>query len=133
MGDPLEVARRLVDAVCGRQADSTLEEAEERYVAASVADWVLEQSEQGALPDVDDVARHAIATIVAEVLASELGEALRERPDEVGDVAEDELVDAARVLAGRAELRSSGATADELSRAIEDGIEKLRAIYEGGS
>ena len=131
--DPIEVTRRIVDAVCGQQADGTLEEAEERYVAASVADWVLEQSESGELPDVDDVARYAIATIVTEVLSSELGEALRDRPDEVADVAEDELRDAAMVLARQAELNTSGPTADELTRAIEEGIEKLREIYGGGS
>ena len=133
LDDPLEVTRRIVDAVCGQQADGTLEEAEERYVAASVADWVLEQSEGGELPDVDDVARYAIATIVTEVLSSELGAALRDQPDQVADVAEDELRDAATVLARQAELSTSGPTADELTRAIEEGIEKLREIYGGGS
>ena len=133
LDDPFEVTRRIVDAVCGQQADSKLEEAEERYVAASVADWVLEQSEDGELPDVDDVARYAIATIVTEVLSSELGEALRDRPDEVADVAEDELRDAAMVLARQAELSTSGPTEDELTRAIEEGLEKLRLIYGDGS
>lgn len=133
LDDPFEVIRRIVDAVCGQQADSSLEAAEERYVAASVADWVLEQSEDGELPDVDDVARYAIATIVTEVLSSELGEALRDRPDEVTDVAEDELRDAAMVLARRTELSSTGPTEDELATAIEEGLEKLRSIYGGGS
>ena len=133
LDDPFEVTRRIVDAVCGQQADSSLEEAEERYVAASVADWVLEQSEDGELPDVDEVARYAIATIVTEVLSSELGEALRDRPDEVADVAEDELRDAAMVLARQTELSSSGPTEDELTRAIEAGLEKLRSIYGGES
>lgn len=129
LNDPFEVTRRIVNAVCGRHADGRLEEAEERYVAASVADWVLEESADGELPDVDDVARYTIATIVAEVLASELGAALRDRPQEVADVAEDELRDAARVLAERAELSASGPTEDELTRAIEDGINKLQQIY----
>ena len=133
LNDPFEVTRRIVDAVCGQRADGRLEEAEERYVAASVADWVLEQSEDGDLPDVDDVARYAIATIVTEVLSSELGEALREQPDEVADVAEDELREAATVLARRTGLSASGPTEDELTRAIEEGIEKLRRIYGGGS
>lgn len=133
LNDPLEVTRRIVGAVCGQQSDGRLEEAEERYVAASVADWVLEQSEGEELPDVDDVARYAIATIVTEVLSSELGEALRDQPDEVADVAEDELRDAATVLAGQTELSASGPTEDELTRAIEEGIEKLRGIYGGGS
>ena len=129
LNDPFEVARRIVDAVCGQQADGRLEGDEERYVAASVADWVLEQGEDGELPDVDDVARYAIATIVTEVLSSELGEALRDRHDDVADLAEDELRDAAWVLAGKAELTTSGPTADELTSAIDGGIEKLRKIY----
>ena len=133
LNDPFEVTRRIVDAVCGQQADSRLEEAEERYVAASVADWVLEQAEDGELPDADDVARFALATIVTEILSSELGEAMRDRPDEVADVAEGELRDAAWVLAGQAELSSSGPTADELTSAIKEGVQKLREIYGGGS
>ena len=132
LNDPFEVTRRIVDAVCGQRADGRLEEAEERYVAASVADWVLEQNEDGDLPDVDDVARYAIATIVTEVLSSELGEALREQPDEVADVAEDELREAAMVLARQTDLSASGPTEDELTRAIEEGIEKLRPIYGDG-
>ena len=133
LDDPFEVTRRIVNAVCGQQADGRLEEAEERYVAASVVDWVLEQSEDGELPDADDVARYAIAAIVAEVLSSELGKALRDRPDEVADVAEDELREAAAVLARQTVLTTSGPTEDELTRAIEEGIEKLRPIYGGGS
>lgn len=131
--DPIEVTRRIVDAVCDQQAPGTLEEAEERYVAASVADWVLEQGKGGELPDVDDVARYAIATICVEVLSSEIGEALRNRPDSVADVADDELREAATVLAGQAELSASGPTADELIRAIQEGVDKLRQIYGGGS
>lgn len=133
LNDPFEVTRRIVNAVCGQQADGRLEEAEERYVAASVADWVLEESGDGELPDVEDVARYAIATIVAEAFSSELGEALRNRPEEVADVAEDELRDAAMVLAEQAELSASGPTENELTMAIEDGIEKLRQIYGGAS
>ena len=129
LDDPLEVTRRIVDAVCGQQNDSTLEEAEERYVAALVADWVLTQVEEGDLPDADDVARFAIATIITEILSSELGQAIHDRPDQVADVAEEELRNAAWVLAGQADLSSSGPTAAELTSAIEDGVEKLREIY----
>ena len=133
LDDPIEVTRRIVDAVCGHQTNGTLEETEERYVAASVADWLLEQIEGGELPDVDDVARYAIAAIVTEVLSSELGAALRDQPDMFADVPEDELWDAATVLARQAELNALGPTVDELTRAIEEGIEKLREIYGGGS
>ena len=115
--------------MCDQQTGSTLEEAEERYVAAMVVDWVLAQGQHGDLPDADDVARFTIATIIAEVLSSELGEAMHDRPDEVARVADEELRNAAWVLAGQANLSSSGATAEELSSAIQDGVEKLREIY----
>ena len=133
LDDPFEVTHRIVEAVCGQQTNGTLEESEERYVAASVADWLLEQSEGAELPDVDDIARYAIAAIVTEVLSSELSAALRDQPDKVADVSEAELRDAATVLARQAELNASGPTVDELTRAIEEGLEKLREIYGGGS
>lgn len=132
LDDPFEVTRQIVGAVCGPLASSTLEDAEERYVAAAVADYVLTQSADGSPPDLDDVARYAIATIMTEVLSSELGAALNERPDEVVAVAESELREAAKVLASQATLSATGPTEDELSAAIESGIETLRVIY-GGS
>lgn len=126
------MTRQIVGAVCGPRASSTLEDAEERYVAAVVAEYVLTQSADGSPPDLDDVARYAIATIITEVLSSELGAALNERPDEVVAVAESELRDAANALASQATLTATGPTEDELSTAIESGIETLRVIY-GGS
>jgi hypothetical protein len=131
LNDPFEVTRQIVEAVCGQRATSTLEDAEERYVAAAVADYVLSQSQDGSLPEIDDVARYAIATIIIEVISSELGEALRERPDDVATVAESELRDAATVLASQATLSATGPTEAELSAAIESGIETLRTIYAG--
>ena len=132
LDDPIEVTRRIVDAVCGHQANGALEVSEERYVAASVADWLLAESEHGELPDVDDIARYAMAAIVTEVLSSEIGAILHDQPEMVADP-EEELRDAAMVLAGQAEFSASGPTAEELTKAIEEGIEKLREIYGGPS
>ncbi len=117
LGDPFEVTRQIVGAVCGPRASSTLEDAEERYVAAAVADYVLAQSVEGSPPDLDDVARYAIAAIMTEVLSSELGAALNERPDQVIAVAESELREAAKVLASQATLTATGPTENELSAA----------------
>ena len=126
------MTRRIVDAVCGHQTNGTLEESEEQWVAVSVADWLLTQSERGEVPDLDDIARYAIAAIVTEVLSSELGAVLGDHPEMVADV-EEELRDAAMVLANQAELSASGPTVEELTTAIEEGIETLREIYGGGS
>lgn len=127
--DPIEVTRQIVGAACGELASGTLEDHEERYVAASVAEWVLEQAENGATPTPEEIVRHSIATVVAEVLATEISSALIERPDEVAAVAEDELFAAAEVLADKVELSVTGATDAELSKAIEDGIETMKRIY----
>lgn len=129
LGDPIEVTRRIVEAACGPLANGTLEEHEERYVAASVAEWVLEEAEGGSPPTPEEIARHSIAAVVAEVLATEINEALNQRPEEVAAVAEAELVEAAEVLASKVELSVNGATEAELSKAIEEGIETLKQIY----
>ena len=131
LGDPIEVTRRIVGAVCGERSTSTLEESEERYVAANVAEWVLNEAESGVPPDVDEIARHAIATILAELISSELGAALADRPNEIAAVAEDELRDAAGVIASKATLSVAGASESELVSAIEAGIDTLRDIYGG--
>ncbi len=129
LGDPIEVTRRIVEAACGPLANGTLEDHEERYVAASVAEWVLEQAESGSPPTPEEIARHSIAAVVAEVLATEMNEALNERPDEIAAVAEAELFEAAEILANKVELSVNGATEADLSRAIEEGIETLKQIY----
>jgi hypothetical protein len=129
LGDPIEVTRRIVEAACGPLANGTLEEHEERYVAASVAEWVLEQADGGSPPTPEEIARHSIATVVAEVLATEMNKALNERPDEVAALAEAELFEAAEVLASKVELSVNGATEAELSTAIEEGIHTLEQIY----
>lgn len=129
LDDPIEVTRRIVDAVCGERADNTLESEEERYVAAAIADWILIESQDGALLELEEISRYAISTIMAEVLSSELAVALRDRPDDVRTVAEDELRDAASVLADQADLSPTGPTASEFQAAIDGGIEVLRTIY----
>lgn len=127
--DPIEVTRRIVETACGPRSSSTLEEHEERYVAARVAEWVLEGTQDGATPTPEEITRYAIATIIAEVIASEIGEALKQWPEKVEVIADSELRDAAEVLASKAELSVTGASEAELAKAIEDGINTLREIY----
>lgn len=133
LADPIEVIQRIVDAACGQLSGGSLEGHEERYVAASVAEWVLEQAEADSVPSPEEIVRHAVAVIVAEVVATEITESLHDQPDAVAAVAESELVEAAEILAGKAELLGNGAMPEELSTAIEEGIETLRQIYGGGA
>jgi hypothetical protein len=128
--DPLELISRIVEAACGSQ-DSTIEDHEQRMVAAEVAEWVIKQSEQGETPDPQDITRKSIAIVIAEVITSETGEMLRkgERPEWATELAEGQIYEAAEALADKAELSINGATASQFSKAIESGIETLRKIY----
>ncbi|MHB8689139.1 MAG: hypothetical protein ACYDB4_18425 [Candidatus Dormibacteraceae bacterium] len=128
--DPLELIRRIVDIACGSRADGTIEDHEERYVAAEVAQWVLDRSEGGTLPTPEETVRQTIAIVIAEALETEIGAVLRngDRPDWAAEAAETDIRAASEVLARKAELTITGATEAEFARAIEDGIETLRRI-----
>jgi hypothetical protein len=127
LNDPLAVACRIVDVACDLP-NSTIEDGEERWVAADVAEWVLQQAEAGAPPTPEEITRHAIGTIIAEVISTEMGEVLRQRAQNSYDI-ELELRESAQILADKADLSVTGASAAELASAIEGGIEALRAIY----
>jgi hypothetical protein len=129
--DPIDVTRQIVSAVCGPLPDGTFEDEEERRVAAEVAQWVLEADEGGAPPDPTEIVREAIATIIFEAATTETAAALRDadRPVAMTLETERQMRNAARVLAQRAELSETGPLPAELERAIENGIETLRAIW----
>ena len=129
--DPLEVSCRIVEAACGPISESTIDHDEQRWVAAKIAEWVLEEYEAGRPPQPDEIARKAIAFTIFEAIASEAGELVNgtDRQDWARDWYEQEILDAAEVLSQRAELSVDGVTNAEFARAIEDGIETLRQIY----
>ena len=131
LDDPLDVSRRIVEAACGPISESTIDHDEQRWVAAKIAEWVLEEHEAGSLPEPDEIARKAIAFIIFEAIASEAGELITgaDRPDWTIDWSEEELREATEVLSRRAELSVDGVTNAEFAKAIEDGIETLREIY----
>jgi uncharacterized heparinase superfamily protein len=128
LGDQYEIARRIAYAACER-ADSTIEDHEQRLVAADVAEWVLTQD--GAPPTPEEIVRHAIGQIIADAILSETGEIINN--SDHADVAEAEVRDVAEALAARAELSVNGVSETQFTQAIEQGIETLRAIYEGAS
>ena len=131
LDDPLDVSRRIVEAACGPISESTIDHDEQRWVAAKIAEWVLEEQEAGSLPQPDEIARKAIAFIIFEAIASEAGELINggDRPDWTIDWSEQELREATEVLSRRAEISVDGVTNAEFAKAIEDGIETLREIY----
>jgi hypothetical protein len=128
LGNPLEVVRRIVDAACGPMR-STIEDAEERYVAAGITDWVVAQAET---PSPEEIARKTIALIIEEVALDETGDAVRRNEfTNAGELTEQEIADIAEVVAERAELSINGVTDAEFAQAIEEGIETLRRIRGG--
>ena len=131
IGDRIEVVRAIVSAAFESQPpDSSIPDHEQRLVAADVADWVIAESEAGHTPVPEDIVRRTIAGIIAQVILVETGDVTSSHP--AGAMTEDDIVEAAEVLAGQAELSVEGATETEFAQAIEDGIETLRAIREAG-
>lgn len=129
LGDEFEVLRRIVDMACAAP-DSTIEDHEQRLVAAEVGEWVLGQERDGNPPTPEEIVRQTIATIIAETLLVETGD-LVNRHDQA-DIAESDIRDAAEAMATQATLSVDGATEDEISQAVEAGLETIRQIV-GGS
>lgn len=128
LGDDFEVLRRIVEAAC-TTADSTIEDHEQRLIAAEIAEWVLDRDTDGTAPSPEETVRHAIATIIAVTLLTEAGDLIN-NSDNAG-VAECDIRDAAEALADRASLSVNGVTDAELSTAIEQGLDTLRTIVLG--
>lgn len=131
LNDPLEVSCRIVEVACGPRSEGTIDHDEQRWVAAEIAEWVLEEQEADGLPQPDEIARKAIAFIIFEAIASEVGELINgsNRPEWTISSSEEELRDAAEVLSQQTNLSIDGVTNSEFAKAIEDGIETLREIY----
>lgn len=130
LGDQFEVLRRIVDMACST-SDSTIEDHEQRLVAAEVAEWVLDLEGGGYIPTPEEIVRQTIALIIAETLLSESGNLLNSSDNAV--MAEQEIRDVAEALANQTQLSVDGATEDEITQAIESGIETLRSICGGSS
>jgi hypothetical protein len=129
LGDDFEVLRRIVDSACAAP-DSTIEDHEQRLVAAEVAEWVLAQEREGTELPPEQIVRQAIATIIAVTLLVETGELIN--MSNHADLVEREIRDAAEALAAQATLSAEGASEAELSQAVESGLETIRAIVKGG-
>lgn len=130
-GDSITISQRIVQVACGASSDGTIEDDERREVAARVTLWVLEENETGAPPNPDEIARYALAEILFEAMAVEGGALLRDgkRPAWVTREGERQMRETANVLAQQANLSPQGASIAELERALEDGLETLRAIW----
>jgi uncharacterized protein YciI len=128
LDDPLEITSRIVAAACGPN-ESTIEDIEQRYVAAQVVEWVFAAGPT-AMPTPEEIVRKTISLIILETLETETGEMLRngQRPAWASEIAENEMREAAEAIAQRAPLSVDGVSDAEFAAAIENGIEALRQI-----
>ncbi len=101
-------------------------------VAAELAQWALEENADGPAPQPEEIVREAITLILFEAATTETAAELRngKRPPWATKEGERQMRECAEALAENAELSPHGPTVEEFQRAIEQGIETLRGIWE---
>jgi hypothetical protein len=133
--DVADVARQIMMAACGPLPDGTIEDEEQRVVAAQVAQYVLETGANGGPPAPEEIVRETIAVIIFEAVSNETAAMLHngEHPAWATAEAEQLMRETAQALALRARLSPDGLTPAEFSEAIAQGIETMREIWGNGS
>ncbi|MCL2489467.1 MAG: hypothetical protein FWF36_01880 [Propionibacteriaceae bacterium] len=126
--DPLAVGVKIVEAACGAISDGTIEDAEDREIVAEVVAWIIQQP-GGVQPD--EAVRKTIEQIIARTVLTEVSASIYDKavPFDRRRALEQSILDTAAELAAQARLTSTGATAQEIGKAIEDGIRDLGRIY----
>lgn len=132
LDDRVAVGIRIVEAAFDSRADSTIEDDESREIVAKVVEWILE-SPVDQTPTPDEIVRHSIELIIADVTLTEVGDLIRaESSRERRAEAEQEIRDAATVYASQVTLNATGPTEQEIAAAIEGGIHELGRIFGAG-
>ena len=115
----------------GTQADSTVADDESRETVAEIVEWILE-APADQTPTPDDIVRRSIELIITNATLTEVGDRIRaESSREKRRAAEQEVRDAAEVYASQVTLTNTGASEDEIAKAIEGGIRELGQIFGG--
>jgi len=129
--DVADVARQIMVAACGPLPDGTIEEEEQRVVAAQVAQYVLEASVDGAVPAPEEIVRETIACIIFEAISTETAAKVNngERSPWTTAEAERQLREATEAWAFRVDLSPGGVTPAEFEKAIAGGIETMHTIW----
>lgn len=127
--DRVAVGTKIVEAAFDSRADSTIADDESREIVAKVVEWILE-SPVDQPPTPDEIVRHSIELIIADVTLTEVGDTIRAEPSrERRAEAEQEIRDAATVYASQVTLNATGPTEQEIAAAIEGGIHELGRIF----
>jgi hypothetical protein len=132
--DTADVARQIMVAACGPLPDGTIEEDEQRIVAAQVALYVLEANANVGSPTPEEIVRETIAWIIFEAVSSETAAMLHNGERSARATVEDErqMRETAQALALRVRLPPDGPTPTDFSEAIAQGIETMHAIWGNG-
>jgi len=129
LGNPLEVGKRILDATFDTQPDSSIEDSESWMIVADLTSWILESPEDQ-LPAPDDIVRRSLELMITRTALTEVGDTIRQEKNPAKRrEAENEVGRIAKVYASQATLSGTGATSAEISTAITDSVEQLKAIY----
>jgi hypothetical protein len=128
--DPVAIGIKIVEAAFDAQADSTIADAEERDIVAEVVAWILEQPADHP-PTPEDVVRKSIETTIAETALTEVSATVYAKnvSFEKRRSVERQIRDVAAEYAQQATLSPTGATEQEMSQAIENGIRDIGKIF----
>jgi DNA gyrase/topoisomerase IV subunit B len=130
LGDPIAIGIKIVEAAFESQADSTVADAEERDIVAGVVEWILEQPGEHP-PTPEEVVRKSIETTIAETALTEVSATVYAKAASADKrrSLERQIRDVAAEYAAQATLSPTGATEQEMSRAIEGGIRDIGKIF----
>ena len=128
-----DVVHQIAQKACEDLPPGTIDTAEQMEVVGRLAEWLVESDIAGAQVSLGQIAEAAVALILAEAYLVETSSTLNTKGMTGAQRAEleDGVRQAAEELAAHANLTPAGPSPDEFTRAIEDGLEYLRAIYEG--
>jgi len=130
LGNPVAIGIKIIETAFEAQADSTLADAEERDIVATVVAWILEQPSDHP-PTPEDVVRKSIETTIAETALTEVSATVyaKEATFDKRRSLERQIRDVAAEYAAQATLNPSGATEQQMAQAIENGIRDIGQIF----
>ncbi|QXT64205.1 hypothetical protein KDB89_07120 [Tessaracoccus palaemonis] len=130
LGDPVAIGLKIIEATFESQADSTVADAEERDIVATVVEWILEQPADHP-PTPEDVVRKSIETTIAETALTEVSATIyaKDASFEKRRSLERQIRDVAAEYAAQATLNPAGATEQQMAQAIQNGIRDIGQIF----
>ncbi|WP_434969649.1 hypothetical protein [Microbacterium sp. bgisy207] len=130
LGNPVAIGLKIIEATFESQADSTVADAEERDIVATVVEWILEQPADHP-PTPEDVVRKSIETTIAETALTEVSATIyaKDASFEKRRSLERQIRDVAAEYAAQATLNPAGATEQQMAQAIQNGIRDIGQIF----